>query len=104
MDILNPPKSYIEYRCTIRGLADKELEDARSKFYRSFPDTKEEIAQFFSWLYEARHDYSLPVEKIELRENDGKKRGNVQPMMIYDIEYWKEKGQTKQRKIYTPAR
>jgi len=102
MDILNPPKSYIEFRCAIHRLVDKEIDDAKVKFYKTFPNVKEEILNFFNWLYEARNKMSLPVEKIEIRESDGHKHGKVKTMMIYDIEYWREGGEIKQRKIYIP--
>ena len=99
MDILKPPQSYIEFRCAIHGLQDKDMEDAKSKFYRKFQDSKQEILNFFNYLYRVRNEMSLPIEKI-VRKGEL----NSESMMIYDIEYWKEDGETKQRKIYIPLK
>jgi hypothetical protein len=51
-------------------------------------------------MIEQRNNFSLLVERIEVREADHKKHGNIISMMIYDIEYWIEGGEIKQRKIY----
>lgn len=101
MDILNPPKNYINYRCATHEKEGTEYDEARKKFYKEFK-CKEEIIQCFNWLHEARNSRTLPVEKIEIREDDGLKHGRVVPMMIYDIEYWREGDIVKQRKIYMP--
>lgn len=100
MDILNPPKCYVDYRCQVHGLEGSDLERARSRFYEKHPDTKGEISKFFNYLAEARQTWSLPFEKIEIRDSDNKKRGNVLRLMISDIEYWIEGGEIRQRKIY----
>lgn len=103
MDILNPPKNYIDYRCAIHGKDGAEFEEARRKFYKNFP-CEEEIKKCFNWLRTARDNMNLPQEKIEVKESDSKKHGRIVLMMIYDIEYWREAGQVKQRKIYIPYR
>ena len=100
MDILNPPKSYIDYRCTTNGLSGEELTKSHDRFYKSRYKEKVEICSFFNWLLKKRQEWSLPFEKIEVHESDGKKRGKVVSMMIVDIEYWVENGEIKQRKIY----
>lgn len=99
MNILSPPKNYIDFRCAIHGLEGREYDEAKAKFYKAF-NCKEEVISFYNWLCEARQKMSLPVEKIEVREGDHKKHGQVVPMMIYDIDYWREHGTVKQRKIY----
>jgi hypothetical protein len=108
MNILNPPKSYVDYRCYTHDweMEDDppkgELEQVRSKFYKQFPGAKEEVKRFCSWLHDARHDETLPIEKIEVRESDYKKHGQVVSMMIFDIQYWRDEGRIKMRKIYVP--
>lgn len=100
MDILNPPKNYIDYRCYVHRLSGSELTSAQEKFYRKKSEVKAEVCQFFNWLEDKRHSKALPIEQIEIRESDGKKYGNVARLMIYDIEYFIEGGKIKQRKIY----
>ncbi len=102
MDILNPPEIYVKWRCHMHKVDCDDFEKERKKFYDKFPETQQEISNFCNWLYEARHKYSLPIEKIEVREEDGKKHGWIVPMMIYDIEYWLEAGNIKKRKAYIP--
>lgn len=102
MEILNPPKSYIDYRCYIHGLSGQELSSAQEKFYKKHSESKHEIIRFFNWMKDQRDIELLPIEQIEIRENDGKKHGKVLKMVIYDIDYWIEGGQLKQRKIYIP--
>ncbi len=98
MNILNPPKSYIEYRATLYGLDDpKDIQDAKTRFYNTFKDSKAEISQFFNELQTSRDNNSLPVERIEDRYTK-----KVIPMMIYDIEYFRMVKQLKQRKVYIP--
>ncbi len=101
MDILNPLQNYIDYRCAIHGKQrdQDEFERTRKKFYKEFK-CEEEVKKFSNCLYEARHAGTLPLEQMEIRESDGKKHGHVVRMMIYDIEYWREYGQLKSRKIY----
>ena len=100
MNILNPPKNYIDYRCYIYELSGPELSTAQQKFYKKHSEFKGEILKCFKDLETMRYDKSLPIEKIEIRENDGLKHGRVVAMMIYDIEYLIESGKVKQRKIY----
>ena len=100
MNILNPPKSYIDYRCYVHGLSGSELIAAQDRFYRKHDESRAEICTFFNQIIQARENRSLPVEKIEVREPDGKKYGNVVSMMIYDIEYWIENGRIRQSKIH----
>jgi len=99
MNILNPPKNYIDFRCAVHGLDGREYDEAKAKFYKAF-NCKEEVVGFYNWLCEEKQKMSLPVEKIEVREGDHKKYGRVVPMMIYDIDYWREHGTIKQRKTY----
>jgi len=99
MNILNPPKNYIDFRCAVHGLDGREYDEAKAKFYKAF-NCKEEVVGFYNWLCEEKQKMSLPVEKIEVREGDHKKHGRVVPMMIYDIDYWREHGTIKQRKTY----
>jgi len=100
MNILNPPKNYIDYRCYTHELSGPELVTAQAKFYKKHPEYKAEIVKCFKDLETMRYENSLPVEKIEIRENDGLKHGRVVAMMIYDIQYWIENNKLKQRKIY----
>ena len=100
MDILNPPKNYIDYRCYVHGLSGQELSSAQEKFYKKHSEYKGEIQRFFDWMENQRNIWALPYEKIEVREQDGKKHGRVVSGMIYDIEYWIENNQVKWRKIY----
>jgi len=102
MNILNPSKNYIDYRCAVHRKEGDDLEKAKKKFYKTF-NCEEEINQCFNRLYEQRNNMTLPIEKIEIREGDGKKHGNVIAMMIYDIEYWRENKEIKKRKIYIPT-
>jgi hypothetical protein len=104
MNILKPPKNYIDYRCYVHGLSGQELVDAQAKFYKKHPEWRPEIINFFNWMIEQRNLGLLPVEKIEVRENDGKKHGRVVSAMIYDIEYWIENNKIKQRKVYIADR
>ena len=99
MNILNPPQNYIDYKCAVHRLEGTEFEEAKRKFYKQ-NHCEEEIHQCFNWLYNARNEFSLPIEKIEIREADGKKHGRIVPMMIFDIEYWMENGRIMNRKIY----
>ena len=107
MDILNPPQSYINWRCATHNWerssdsTPEEFKRIRNKFYAEFPDTEDEIIRFCNWLINARNEGSLPIERFEIRESDGKLHGRVVSGMIYDIEYWRDKGQVKRRKIYT---
>lgn len=100
MDVLNPPKSYIDYRCFIHELSGPALVNAQERFYRKQSELKGEICTFFNELIKGRENRLLPFERIEIREQDGKKHGQVNRMMIYDIEYWIENGRIRQRKIY----
>jgi hypothetical protein len=100
MDLLNPPKNYIDFRCYVHGLSGPELSDAQRRFYQKHSESKGEIIRFSNWLKNQQENWLLPVEKIEVREHDGKKHGRVIEAMIYDIEYWIEDNQIKQRKIY----
>ncbi len=100
MNILNPPKNYIDYQYYVYDLSGPELVAAQTKFYKKHPEYKTEILKYFKDLETMRYENSLPVEKIEIRENDGLKHGRVVAMMIYDIQYWIENNKLKQRKIY----
>jgi hypothetical protein len=100
MNLLDPPKSYIDYRCYVHGLSGQELSSAQEKFYRKHSEYKGEIVRFCDWIKEQRENKLMLIEKIEVRENDGKKHGRVVSAMIYDIEYWIENNQIKQKKIY----
>jgi len=100
MEILNPPKNYIDYRCYVHGLSGQELSSAQEKFYKKHPEWKAEIIRFFNWMMNQRNENLLPYEKIEVREQDCKKHGRVVEAMIFDIEYWIENNQIKLRKIY----
>lgn len=106
MDILNPPKSYIDWRCSTHdwevdpNSTVEEFESIQKKFYKQFNGVRDEIETFCKELELARRSRSLPIEKIELREGDGKKRGNVVPAMIHDIQYWRVKRNLFKRKIY----
>jgi hypothetical protein len=99
-NILKPPRNYVDYRCATHGLSGDELVTAQEKFYKKRHSDRPEICKFFNWMIESRNNLSLPVEKIEVREKDGKKHGRVIPLMIYDIEYFIEGGEIKQKKIY----
>jgi hypothetical protein len=99
MDILNPPKNYIDFRCAVHGKEGLDLEEAKRKFYKAF-DCEEEIKNFCTRLQRARNEMLLPVEKVQTFEGDHKKHGNVESLMIFDIEYWREGGAIKHRKIY----
>jgi len=101
MNILEPFKSYIDFRCYTHGLSGPELSNAQEKFYKKHSDYKGEIIKFSNWLKEQREGLLLPFEKIEIREQDGKKHGRVVEAMIFDIEYWIENNQVKRRKIYS---
>ena len=100
--ILDPLKVYIDFRAYVHGLSGAELMAAGEKFYRKNPEHKTEICQFFNWIETQRNNFSLPIEKVEVRGSDGKKHGVVRRMMIYDIEYWIQGGQIKSRKSYIP--
>ena len=102
MNNLKPPKSYVDYCCYVQGLSGQELINAQEKFYKKNSEHKTEICQFFNSLKTQRENMTLPIEKIEIFESDGKKHGMVMTMMIYDIEYWIEGGEIKKRKIYVP--
>jgi len=99
MDILNPPKNYIDFRCAIHGKEGAELEEAKRKFYRAF-DCEEEVKTFCNRLQTARNERLLPIEKVQLFEGDHRKHGNIESLMIFDIEYWREGGVIKHRKIF----
>jgi len=103
MNILNPSENYINYRCYIYGLSGSGLVAAQEKFYKKNLKLTPEISRYFNWMVEQRNNFSLPVERIEVREMDGKKHGKVESMMIYDIEYYIEGGIIKQKKLYIPA-
>ena len=94
MDILNPPESYKKYRCAVRGLSGGELTLAQERFYKKDPESRAEICIFFDWLEEQRTNFSLPFERINV------KNGHSEKIMIFDIEYWIEGGKLKQKKIY----
>ncbi len=102
MDILNPPQSYINWRCATHDWerdpdsSPDEFNRIRKAFYKEFPDTEEEIKQFCNWLVDARQSGGLPVEQIEVRSSGGR----ATKAMIYDIEYWRERGHIKRRKVY----
>ncbi len=100
MDILNPPRCYIDYCCYIHGLSGPELVAAQERFYKKNQDSKTEICQFINWLNSARQEWRLPFESREIYEGDKKKHGHVCRLMISEIEYWIEGEQIKQRKIY----
>ncbi len=108
INILNPPKSYIDWRCVIHAWEEnhqnskEEFDSIKRKFYGNdeYKNQESEILEFCKELNEARQDRSLLFEKREIREKDGKTYGHVVSMMIYDIQYWREKGQIKSRKIY----
>ena len=106
MDILNPPKSYINWRCTThdwesaRDSTPEKFNKIRDAFFKQFPDAEEEIRQFSKWLENARNERTLPYEKIEIRESNGKKHGHIVRIMIYDIQYWREGKQVRNKKIY----
>ena len=104
MNLFEPPKSYIDYRCYIHRLSGSELSISQEKFFKKHSEQKTEICNFLNSLDEARQNSSLPIEKIEVRERDGKKHGYVMEMQIFDIEYWIEGGRIKQKKIYIPIR
>ncbi len=99
MDILTPGKNYIDFRCATHGKEGQEFEEAKRKFFKAFP-CEEEIKAFSDWLRKVRGNLTLPVERIEIREGDHLRHGNLESMMIWDIEYWREDGQIKRRKIY----
>ena len=100
--ILDPPKVYIDYRCYVYGLSGTELMSAEQHWFKTRERVKTEICQFFNWIETQRNNFSLPIEKVEVRGSDGKKHGVVRRMMIYDIEYWIQGGQIKSRKSYIP--
>ena len=91
---------YIDYRCYTHDLSGLELISAQERFYKKNPEARAEICQFFNWIEQQRNNGSLPYERIEIREADGRKHGHVVRMMIYDIEYWVQGGDIKKRKIY----
>ena len=102
MNIFDPPKVYVDFRCALHGIRDDDIGEAQRKFYRANPGAREKIIQFLNWLYNARHEWTLPVERIQIRELDGRKHGRVSRMMIYDIEYFEHENQIKERRIYIP--
>ncbi len=95
--ILNPPKSYVEFRIATHEKTSTQLEQARLDFYGKHKDCKREIIEFINWLEEERQNRTLPVERILVPGT-----GKSIRMMIYDIEYWYEKGKLRQRKVYLP--
>ena len=119
--IPEPPESYVEFKCLIYGLDDEERQHALRGLYKKNPEWKREIAGYMiklvnirnhnmSWAEMALAEDHLrfqgpgipPVEKIEIRESDGKKHGNTQWMLIVDFDYWREDDALKRRKIYIP--
>jgi hypothetical protein len=102
MNILNPPKSYVNLRCELHDPGSVEAKKSiREKFFKDNPGSKEEIGEFVEYLDNARGDGTMPIERIEVREADGTKHGNILPMMIYDIEHWIQGDKIKMRKLYT---
>ncbi len=102
MDILDPPKAYIDFRCAIRNANPEQFQFMMKKFYESNRGTESEIIEFCNWVHESRHNGTLPSERVEIREMDGKKHGRVVPMMIYDIDYEIRGKDIIRRKIYVP--
>jgi len=98
--VFDPPQSYIDYRCYVYGLSGPELAMAQHDFYKKKNDLRPEIIKFHNWLCDMREQCRLPVERIEVREADGKKHGRVESMMIFDIEYYLEGGRVMKRKVY----
>ena len=94
MNVLDPPESYIRYRCATRSLSGQELTLAQERFYKKEFDSRAEISQLFDWLEQQRADVSLPYERIVV------KNGHSERLMIYDIEYWNQGGRIVKRKIY----
>ena len=94
MEILNPPKSYIDYRCYTYGLSGPEVTSAQERFFRKNPDSKAEIGVFCEWLNKARNEGTLPIEQIVIT------KGNATKMMIFDVEYWIQGGKVWKRKLY----
>ncbi len=102
MNIIDPPDIYKQYRCALHGVPDDDIREAQRKFYRANPGARDKIIQFLEWIYRARHEGTLPVERIQIRESDGKKHGRISRMMIYDIEYFEQENQIRERKVYIP--
>jgi hypothetical protein len=119
--IPEPPESYIEFKCLIYGLDDEERQHALRGLYKKNPEWKREIGGYMikllniknhnvSWAEMALAEDHLtfqgsgipPVEKIEIRQSDGKKHGQSQWMLIIDFDYWRQEGEPKRRKIYIP--
>jgi hypothetical protein len=102
--ILNPPKSYIDYRCITHEMNGPELESIQKKFFRDKNEMQKEVKTFFNWIIEQRNELKLPIERIRRRYPNGKEDLEAQYMMIYDIEYWLEGGRIMQKKIYLPLK
>lgn len=119
--IPEPPESYIEFKSLIYGLDDEERQHALRALYKKNPEWKREVGGYMirllnirnynlSWAEMALAEDNLrfqgsgipPVEKIEIRESDGKKHGQIQWMLIIDFDYWREDGALKKKKIYIP--
>jgi len=119
--IPEPPESYIEFKCLIYGLDDEVRQHVLKGLYKKNPEWKKEISSYMVRLYHIKnHNMSWaemalaedhlrfqgsgipPVEKIEIRESDGKKHGQSQWMLIVDFDYWREDDELKRRKIYIP--
>ena len=109
MDILNPPKSYIDWRCTIHDWENnpnntkEQFDSIRKKFYekKEYEGCENEILEFCRWLHKARNEMSLPIEGVAIRE-DGIKTRQICRMMIYDIYYWRKEGKLWWQKQYIP--
>jgi hypothetical protein len=103
MNIFDPPDIYKQYRCALHDVPDEDVGEAQRKFYRANPGAREKIIHFLNWLYKARHEGILPIERIEIRESDGKKHGRISRMMVYDIEYFEHENRIRERRVYIPA-
>ncbi len=101
MNILTPPKNYILFRCAMHDCRPEEYLSKRNKFFNSNGGV-EEIKAFCNELQTARHNRTLPIESIEIREMDHRKHGKVVRMMIYDIDYFLRDGKILQTKWYQP--
>lgn len=103
MNILNPPPLYVKFRSMTHNKEGADFRYWRGEFYKAHEEAENDIKAVFDYLHYARHACILPIEKVEVFEADGKKHGRVESMMVYDIEYWREGGRTRSRKVYVPA-
>jgi hypothetical protein len=102
----------------IHGLDDEERKEAMKGFYKGRENWKKEIGDYISRLRKiAEHNISnlmrwndlsptgqglFPLEKIEVKEMDGKKHGKSVWMLLVDFDFYEERDKVRRQKIYIP--